>query len=289
MLMCFLQPGVMPRQGFQDLLDRKIFGVAMELIEDRPGNAPILRAMSEIAGPMSIQIAAHLLLSSSGGRGVLLGGAPGIPPAAVVILGAGAVGTTAARAALGNGAQVVVLDRDLNRLRQIDSRFGPAVTTMFADTRNVGRASAFADVMIGAAAIRGDRTPMVVTDEMVREMRPGSVILDLSIDQGGCVEGIRPTSIAEPTYIRHDVVHYAVANMPANVARTSTYALTNVALPYVREIAAHGLEAACAADHGLRRGFVTASGKCLRPRLAERFGVRFADVTELASEDWTTA
>jgi len=289
MLMSFLQPGVMPRQGFHDLLERRLFAVAMELIEDRPGNAPILTAMSELAGPMSIQIAAHLLLSSGGGRGVLLGGAPGIPPAVVVILGAGAVGTTAARTALGNGAQVVVLDRDLERLRQIDSRFGPAVTTMFADARNVGRASAFADVMIGAAAIRGDRTPMVVTEEMVRKMRPGSVILDLSIDQGGCVEGIRPTSIAEPTYIRHDVVHYAVANMPANVARTATYALTNVILPYAREIAAQGIEAACAADHGLRRGCVTASGKCLRPRLAERFGVRFADVTELVSEDWTTA
>lgn len=288
-LMCFLQPGVMPREGFQQLLDRRIFGLAMELIEDRPRNAPILRAMSEIAGPMAIQTAAYLLQSSGGGRGVLLGGAPGIPPAVVVILGAGAVGTTATRTALGNGAQVVVLDRDLDRLRAIEDRFGPAVTTMFADARNVGRASAFADVMIGAAAIRGDRTPMVVTEEMVRNMKPGSVILDLSIDQGGCVEGIRPTSISEPTYIREDVVHYAVSNMAANVARTATYALTNVCLPYVREIATFGVEAACKADHGLRKGFVTASGKCLRPKLAEWFGVPFADIRELVSEDWTTA
>jgi len=270
-LMCFLLPGVMSQESFHELLERRIYGVALEMILDPAGTPLIKRSMSEIAGPMSIQIAANLLQSSVGGRGMLLGGAPGIPPAVVVVLGAGHAGTSAARVALGNGAQVVVLDRSHDRLREIETRFGPAVTTMYADMRNIGKATAFADVMIGAAAVSGDRTPIVVTET------------DLSIDRGGCVEGIRPTSFQEPTYVRHDVVHYAVPNTPANVSRTSTYALSQVCWSYVRDVADVGILFAAQTDPGFRRGLVTAAGRCLHARLAELFDVPYIDAAELDS------
>jgi len=280
-LMCFLQPVVAPPEGFRLLLDRSVSSVAMELIEDSAGNAPLLRAISEIAGPMSIHIAAHLLESSSDGRGILLGGAPGIPPATVVILGGGVVGTTAARTAVGNGAHVLVLDREAARLRKIDERFSSTVTTMFADKYHLSHALSFADVVIGGVLVRGGRTPILVTDDMLLSMKRGSVVIDVSIDQGGCLETVRPTSIPEPTYTRDGVVHYAVPNMTANVARTATQALTNAAFPYIQAITDHGLEAACFEDPGLCRGVVTSRGHCLRPSVAEKFNETSLDPAEL--------
>ena len=279
-LMCFLEPWVAPPEGFRTLLDSRVTAVAMGMIEDRAGGVPIQRAMSEIAGPMSIHVAAHLLESGSGGRGILLGGAPGIARAVVVILGAGVVGTTAARTAVGNGAQVILLDRDVERLRNIGPSLSCRVTTMLADPKNVSRAVGFADVLIGAVQIRGSRTPHLVTETMIRGMKSGSVAIDVSIDQGGCFETSRPTSIPEPTFCYHDVVHFAVPNMCANVARTATYALTHASLPYVVEIASQGLSRACADDRGLIRGVVTTGGRCLHPKVAERFQVRVADPLE---------
>lgn len=272
-LMCNLRPALATQEETEILLHRGVSAVATELIETADGQAPILRAISEIAGPMSIQIAAHLLESSSGGRGILLGGAPGIPAATVVIVGAGAVGISAARTAAGNGAQVIILDRQVERLRHVAELFGSRVTTMFADSYQVEFAVGFADVVIGAVLVRGDRTPHVITETMVRCMKPGSVIIDVSVDQGGCVETTRPTSIPEPTYLLHDVVHFAVPNLTANVARTATYAIANAALPYALKIADQGLLRACAGDPGLRRGVVTSGGRCYHPLVAERFRV----------------
>jgi alanine dehydrogenase len=269
-LMCFFTPGVAPTAGARRLIDRRVATVAMEMIEDPSGNVPVLRAMSEIAGPMAIQVAAHLLESASGGRGILLGGAPGIPPATVVILGAGVVGTGAATTALGNGAHVVLLDRDVERLRSAERVLGRPLVTMLADDHHLPRVLRFADALIGAVMIRGDDTPRVVTESMVRQMKPGAVIVDVSIDQGGCAETSRPTSILEPVYTWGGVIHYAVPNMPANVARTATRALTHASLPYVLQLARLGAAGACAQNPGLSRGLVTAGGRCLDPFVARR-------------------
>jgi len=272
-LFCNLRPALSTPDELQILLDLGVVSFAMELIETADGEAPILRAIGEIAGPMSIQIAAHLLESESGGRGILLGGAPGIPPATVVIVGAGAVGSSATRAAVGHGAQVTVLDSRIERLRALADRFGSRVTTRFADRYQIEHALGFADVVIGSVLVRGDRTPHVVTEGMVQRMKPGSVIIDVSVDQGGCVETTRPTSIPEPTFVCHDVVHYAVPNMTANVARTATYAIANASLPYLLPLADLGVDQALVADPGLARGLVTAGGRCFHPLVAKRFRV----------------
>lgn len=271
-LMCFLMLAVAPPAAFRSLMERKVAAIAMELIEDDRGRAPVLEAVSEIAGAVCIQTAAHLLQSDSGGRGILLGGAPAIAPATVVILGAGVVGTAAARAAIGHGAQVFVLDRDLTRLRRIHEMFAPRARTWMAEEYEIGRAVQFADVLVGAVQVRGDRAPHLVTEAMVKSMKPGSVIIDAAIDQGGCVETSRPTTLAQPTFVRHDVVHSCVPNMTSSVARTATYALNNARLPYVLEIANRGLAAACASDDGLLRGLVAAHGHCFHPLFADRFG-----------------
>jgi alanine dehydrogenase len=275
-LVCFLHPVSAPPEGFRRLVERRVAAVAMEMIENGGGSAPVLDAISEVAGPLSIHIASHLLESDRGGRGILLGGASGIPAATVVILGAGMVGTTAARTALGNGAHVVVLDRDVTRLRRVDNFFWHRATTMVTDARTIARAVQFADVLIGAVLIRGTRTPHLVTEEMVRSMKPGSVILDVSIDQGGCIQTSRPTNLRQPTFVHAGVVHYAVPNMTASVARTASCALSIACLPYARDLADHGL-AAIAADPGLRRGLITAGGRCLHPVLANQFNVPWAD------------
>lgn len=280
-LMCFLVPVVAPSEAFRLLLDRRVTAVAMELIEDDRGRAPILESISEIAGPMSIHIAAHLLESDSGGRGILLGGAPGVPPASVVILGAGVVGTTAARTALGNGAHVTVFDKDLPRLRRVEELFWRRATTQIMDEYHLAKAVQFADVLIGAVLIRAERTPHLVSEMMVRTMKPGSVIIDISIDQGGCVETIRPTTLVKPTFVYRDVVHYAVPNLTANVARTATVALTNACLPYVHGLATDGLAAACAADPGLAHGVVTSAGLCFHRLIAEHFRLESHDFSQV--------
>ncbi len=253
------------------LLQKKITAVGYELIE-KSEQLPILHSMSEIAGALSIQIAERFLESYRvGGRGILLGGIPGVAPAAVVILGAGVVGTAATRAAIGRGAQVIVIDKDVNRLRKIDSLFSKRVTTVMANPYTVSRGAKFADVLIGAVLIKGEKTPNLVTEDMVKEMKKGSVIIDVSIDQGGCIETSRVTTLADPIFKVHDVIHYCVPNMPALVSRTASYGLNNAALPYIQNIADNGLVNALMGDSGFAKGVCTYQGYCSNEAIANIF------------------
>lgn len=257
------------------LLKKNVTAIAYELIENTIG-LPVLHSMSEIAGQLCIQVAEKYLESSvKGGRGILLGGIPGVAPAAVVILGAGVVGTTAARAAVGRGSQVIVIDKDLNRLRKIDSHFRKKVTTVMANPYTISRGVKFADVLIGAVLIKGEKTPHLVTEDMVKEMKKGSVIVDVSIDQGGCIETSRITTLSNPVYMHHDVIHYCVPNMPALVARTASYGLNNAALNYIQNIADNGLSEALLGDEGLAKGVCTYLGYCSNEPIASIFNIEY--------------
>jgi len=280
-LMAFLHMAVARRQVVEKLLDKKVTAIGYELIEDDAGGLPILHVMSEIAGQMSVYIAARYLESGHDGRGVLLGGIAGIPPAAVVILGAGVVGQAAARTALGVGAQVIVLDKDVHRLRNIENLLEKRVTTAVANTYNITKGVKFADVLIGAVLLKGEKTPHLVTEEMVKAMKPGAVIIDVSIDQGGCVATSRPTTIANPTYVQHGVIHYCVPNIAATVARTATYGLTNAVLPYLLEIADNGIKHALRLNQGLAKGTCLYSGVCTNSAVAKVFNLSHQEVAEL--------
>jgi alanine dehydrogenase len=259
----------------EDLLKKNITAIGYELIENQDG-LPVLHSMSEIAGPLSIQVAEKYLESySKVGRGLLLGGITGVAPAAVVVLGAGVVGTAAARAAVGRGAQVIVIDKDLNRLRKIDSSFSKKVTTVMANPYTISRGVKFADVLIGAVLIKGEKTPHIVTEEMVSHMKKGAVIVDVSIDQGGCIETSRITSLADPVFIYKDVIHYCVPNMPALVSRTASYGLTNASLPYIQNIADNGLSNALQGDEGLGKGVCTYNGYCSNEAIANVFDLEY--------------
>ncbi len=280
-LFSFLHLPVAKKTSVESLLEKKVCAIGYELIEAEDGNLPILQVMSEIAGQMAIHIAAHYLQSGDDGRGVLLGRIPGIAPASVVIIGAGTVGRTAARVAIGSGAEVTVLDKDLSRLRELENIFHHQVATRVATRYNIARAVQFADVVIGAVLLKGERAPHLVTEDMVKTMKPRSVILDISIDQGGCVETSRPTTIENPVFLRHGVIHYCVPNIPASVARTATNGLTNALLPYVLEIADHGLEAALHQNRGLRQGVCTYDGSCTNPAIAKLFGLETRKISDL--------
>jgi alanine dehydrogenase len=282
-LFSFLHLAVARTSTFSTLLRKKICSISYELIEDEDGNLPILQGMSEIAGQMSIQVAARYLESNHNGRGVVLGGTAGVPPSLVVIVGAGTVGQAAAETALGVGAKVIMFDNDLARLRIVRDRFNRRVETAVTSPYNLTRALRNADVLIGAVLIKGERAPHVVSEEMVRQMKPGSIIIDVSIDQGGCIETSRPTTIDEPIYVLHDVIHYCVPNMSANVARTATYALTNSLLPYILEITRKGLPQAIEENLGLQRGVCTFRGVCTLEPIARRFEVESVDVHSILS------
>jgi alanine dehydrogenase len=272
-LFSFLHLAVGRKEVVEKLMKRKATAIGFELIEYRRG-LPVLHSMSEIAGPLSIQVAERYLESGiQGGRGILLGGLTGVSPAAVVILGAGVVGYTAARAALGRGAQVIVIDNDLGRLRKIDATFRKKITTVMSNPYTISRGVKFADVLIGAVLIKGEKAPHIVTEEMVKHMKKGAVIVDVSIDQGGCIETSRVTTVSDPTYIMHNVIHYCVPNMPAIVARTATYGLTNAALPYIMNIADNGLANALMGDEGLSRGVCTHNGYCANEAVADVFNL----------------
>lgn len=274
-LFSFLHLAVGKKKIINELLKKKITAIGYELIENN-GGLPVLHSMSEIAGQLAIQVAERYLESfNKGGRGVLVGGIPGVAPAAVVILGAGVVGRTAARAALGRGAQVIVLDKDLNRLRSFETEFKKRVTTVMANSYTVSRGVRFADILIGAVLIKGEKTPHLVTEDMVKQMKKGAVIVDVSIDQGGCVETSRLTTISDPVFMMHDVIHYCVPNMPALVSRTASYGLNNAALSYVQNIAENGLSNALLEDHGLAKGVCTYQGYCSNEPIADIFNVEF--------------
>jgi alanine dehydrogenase len=249
-----------------------ITAIAYETIHDARGNLPLLTPMSEVAGRMSIQEGAKYLERPFEGRGILLGGVPGVLPASVAILGGGVVGANAAKVAAGLGANVTILDVNLDRLRYLDDVMPRNVTTLYSDRHNILDTLSRADLLIGAVLIPGARAPYLVRRADLKRMLPRAVIIDVAIDQGGCVETSRPTTHSEPTYIVDDVVHYCVTNMPGAVGRTSTYALTNVTLPYVLQLARKGFDKAVAENAGLRQGVNIRQGKVTNPAVAATFG-----------------
>lgn len=247
----------------QALIDSKCIAIAYETVTDRFGALPLLTPMSEVAGRLSIQAGAYCLQKNKGGKGILLGGVPGVRRANVVVIGGGVVGTNALRIALGHEAKVTVLDKSLTRLRELDQEFGSGLTTIFATETAIEQYVEKADLLIGAVLVPGRSTPKLVSEELIKKMEPGSVVVDVSIDQGGCFETSKPTTFDHPTYVVHDIVHYCVSNMPGAVPRTAAYALNNATLPFIIELAEKGYRKALLEDvhllHGLNvyKGYVT--------------------------------
>lgn len=265
----------------QALLTKKVVGIAYETIQLENGSLPLLTPMSEVAGRMSVQIGARFLEGPEGGKGVLLGGVPGVPPAEVVIIGGGIVGTNAAKMALGMGAHVTILDRNTERLRYLDDLFANRVTTIMSNPYNVAQAVKKADLLIGAVLVPGAKAPRIVLEEMVKSMEPGSVIVDVAIDQGGSIATIdHVTTHQNPIYERFGVIHYSVANMPGAAARTSTYALTNATLPYALELANKGLDA-LKKNVALSLGVNVLDGKVTYAAVAEALNLEYTPLEEL--------
>jgi alanine dehydrogenase len=262
------------------LLANKVTGVAYETVEVANGSLPLLAPMSEVAGRMSAQIGAHYLERHNGGRGVLMGGAPGVRPAKVAVLGAGNVGWNAAWMCAGMEAEVDLLDKNVDRLRFIDQIQMGRITTLTSNRGQVERVIAEADLVIGAVLVPGGRAPIVVTEDMIRSMKAGAVVVDIAIDQGGCIETSHETSHADPVFERHGVVHYAVGNMPGAVPFTSTYALTNVTVPYLAELARFGPAEAARRDPALALGVNTAGGHVTNEAVAEALGSPFTSVPD---------
>ena len=250
--------------------------IAYETVTAPNGSLPLLTPMSEVAGRMSVHVGANYLEKEKGGRGILLGGVAGVPPARVVIIGGGVSGTGAAEMALGMRAEVCVIDRSLPRLRELDVQFNGAVRTLYSTARAIEQAVTEADLVIGAVLVPGAAAPKLVTRAMVKRMRPGSVVVDIAIDQGGCCETSRPTTHAAPTFVEHEVVHYCVTNMPGAVPRTSAFALNNATLPYVQALAGKGWERATREDAGLAAGINVRGGKLVHPAVARDLGLAAA-------------
>lgn len=264
------------------LLDRKITAIAYETVQMDDGSLPLLAPMSEVAGRLSVQIGAHLLEANCGGRGILLGGVTGVEKANVVIVGGGNVGLNAAKAASGFGANVTILDLNIKRLAYLDDIFDGRVQTLLSNPYNIANAVKNADLVVGCVLIPGAKTPKLVTEEMVMAMRPGSVLVDVAIDQGGSIETIdRITTHANPYFQKHGVIHYSVANMPGAVPRTSTLALTGATLPYALKLANMGAEAACKADKALLRGLNTYKGHLTFKAVADAQNIPYTDPATL--------
>ena len=260
----------------------KTTGIAYETVTDSDGQLPLLVPMSEVAGRMAVQIGAHFLTKQEGGSGVLLGGVPGVPKGKVTIIGGGVVGTHAARIALGLGAQVTILDINAKRLSVLEEVFGHQIQTLMSNPFNIAASVKDADVVIGAVLIPGAKAPKLVTEEMIKEMRPGSVIVDVAVDQGGVIETAdRVTTHDEPVYEKHGVLHYAVANIPGAVARTSTIALTNVTLPYIVSLANKGFKEAVLDDAGLRQGVTTYQGQITSQPVAVGLNRNYTSLDQL--------
>lgn len=251
------------------LIESGTTSLAYETVEGADGTLPLLAPMSEIAGRLATQVGAHHLERHNGGRGVLLGGAPGVRPAKVVVVGAGNVGWNAARIANGMGAEVVVVDRSLDRLRFLDQIIDGRIITLASNRGALERNLVDADLVVGAVLVAGGRAPVVVSEDMIRSMRPGAVVVDVAVDQGGCIETTRETTHAQPTYELHGVIHYAVGNMPAAVPHSSTYALTNATLPYLLSVGVNGVLEAARRDPGLLGGLSTVAGEVTNAAVAE--------------------
>jgi len=246
--------------------------IAYETVEDKDGSLPLLTPMSEVAGRMAIQQGAKYLEKPIKGRGVLLGGVPGVPPGKVLVLGAGVVGVQAAKMAAGLGAHVTIMDINMKQLRYVNDVMPNHVVTEFSSEFNIRKRIQDHDLIVGGVLIKGAKAPKLITKDMLKDMRPGTVIVDVAVDQGGCIETTKPTTHENPTYIIDDVVHYCVANMPGAVPYTSTLALTNVTLPYVLRLANLGWEQACVEDRSLAKGLNIANGKILYKEIAQAFG-----------------
>ncbi|HEY3729653.1 MAG TPA: alanine dehydrogenase [Steroidobacteraceae bacterium] len=264
------------RPQAEALIASKCAAIAYETVTASDGSLPLLTPMSEVAGRMSIQVGAQYLQKGNGGRGVLLGGVPGVTPAKVVVIGAGVAGTNAIEMAHGLRADVTAIDRSIRRLRDLDARFHGNVRTLYSTADAIERAVVDADLVIGAVLLPGAAAPKVVTSAMIRRMRPGSVVVDIAIDQGGCFQTSRPTTHAAPTYVVDGVIHYCVTNMPGAVPRTSAFALNNATLPYVRALADKGWERACAEDAGLAAGLNIVDGTVVHPAVAHELGLPIA-------------
>lgn len=279
-LYCYLHLAPDPKQTAA-LIKQKVVAIAYETVTDRNGRLPLLVPMSEIAGRTSIQVGAIALQLNMGGKGLLLGGVPGVQPAQVLVIGGGVVGTEAARMAMGLGASVTIMDRNLNRLRELDALFGPHLKTLFSTSLAIEAEVQKADLVIGSVLIPGKTAPKLITCDMIRKMHPGSVIVDVAIDQGGCSETSRPTTHDDPTYVVDGVIHYCVTNMPAVCAQTSTQALTNATMSYAVEIANKGWRQALKADPGLRNGLNVCLGKVTNDSVAHDLGYPFVAPEEM--------
>ncbi|MCK8824932.1 alanine dehydrogenase [Fuchsiella alkaliacetigena] len=267
------------------LREKKITAIAYETVELADGSLPLLTPMSEVAGRLAIQKGALYLEKPAGGRGVLLGGVPGTKPAKVTIIGGGIVGINAAKMAKGLGAEVTILDIDAQQMRYLDDIFGGNVKTRMSNKYNIQEEVAAADLVIGAVLLPGAKAPNLITEEMVKEMKRGTVIVDVAIDQGGCVETTYPTTHAEPVFTKHGVIHYSVANMPGAVARTATYALTNATLPYAVKLANQGYQEALLADPALLKGLNVYAGQITYPGVAEALDLDYCAPRELLEDN----
>ncbi len=265
----------------RQLLDKKVTGVAYETITDKRGRLPLLTPMSEVAGRMAVQVGATYLEKMNGGRGILLGGVPGVPAANVVIIGGGVVGTEAAKMAVGLGAKVTIIDRNLDRLRELDDIFLSKVQTLASSRYAIEEAISHADLLIGGVLIPGAAAPKLVTRAMLKLIPNGAVLVDVAVDQGGCFETTRATTHSNPTYYEEGVLHYCVANMPGAVPRTSTFALTNATLPYALNLANKGFEAAIAEDAGLKEGVNTYAGKLTYEAVAVSQNLEYTNLDSL--------
>lgn len=265
----------------QELLKRKVTGIAYETITDRRGGLPLLTPMSEVAGRMAIQVGAHYLEKMSGGRGILLGGVPGVPAARVVIIGGGVVGTNAAKIAVGMGSHVTIIDNNLDRLRELDDIFLSKISTLASSAYMIHDAICEADLIVGAVLVPGASAPRLVTKAMLKDVPNGAVIVDVAVDQGGCIETTHPTTHSNPTYYVEGVLHYCVANMPGAVPRTSTFALTNATLPYALKLANQGFMPAIMSDTGLKAGVNTYAGHCTYEAVATSQGLEYTPLDRL--------
>jgi alanine dehydrogenase len=279
-LFCYLHLAPDPIQT-QQLIDSKVVAIAYETVTDARGRLPLLVPMSEMAGRIAIQVGATSLQLNKGGKGVLLGGVPGVMPARVTVIGGGVVGTEAARMALGLGADVTILDKDLDRLRTLDALFGPRLKTLYSSPLSIEKSVSRADLVIGAVLIPGKTAPKLITREMIKKMSPGSVIVDVAIDQGGCTETSKPTTHGEPTYVVDGVVHYCVTNMPGACARTSTQALTNATGDYALMIANKGWKKALLDHEGLRNGLNVCFGHVTNESVAHDLGYAYVPAERL--------
>jgi alanine dehydrogenase len=265
----------------REMTARGLTGIGYETVELPNGHLPLLTPMSEVAGRMAIQVGAHYLEKTNGGRGKLLGGVPGVRPGDVVVLGAGVAGTNAMHVALGMGAQVTVIDLNLDRLRYLDEVMGGRLVTLSSNPLNIAQAVEHADLVVGSVLIKGAKAPKLVTRDMIASMAAGSVVVDVAVDQGGCFETTHATTHSAPVYVADGVIHYCVANMPGAVPRTSTYALSNATLPYVVKLASIGATEAMRADASLARGVNTFRGKITHPGVADAFGLPHTPLASL--------